>query len=100
MKLYILVKDSIDIGLAMTAVAHASLVAHLQFHKDLEYQQWLNESFKKVVCKVNEKEFEKAKTFDNCVIITDSSLGHAEIAIVFKPRNEFPKPFKFYKLYS
>lgn len=99
-KMYILVRESVDQNKAIVSVAHASLACHLKFSEDEEYQEWLNNSFKKVVCLVNDKEFEKAKTFDDNIVVTESTLGNEEMCIVFKPRSKWPKPFKFYKLYS
>ena len=45
------------------------------------------------------KEFERAKSFEDHVVITESALDREEVAIAFKPRVEWPKPFRFYKLY-
>ena len=33
------------------------------------------------------------------VVLTESALGGQEVAIVFKPRHEWPKMFKFLRLY-
>lgn len=99
MKMYILVKDDVELGFAMLAVAHASLGAYLKFQHTDEVAEWLSGPFYKVVCKVNAKEFERAKTFADNVVITESALDNKEIAIAFKPRKEWAKPFKFYKLY-
>lgn len=100
MKMYILIKDNVPDGFAVLAAAHASLAAYLKFRESAEVKEWLSGSFYKVICKVNEKEFEKAKTFDDQVILTESALDHKEVAIAFKPREEWPKPFKFYKLWK
>jgi peptidyl-tRNA hydrolase len=99
MKMYILIKDSIPEGFAMLAAAHASLAAYLKFQHTTEVTTWLTGPFYKVVCKVNDKEFETAKTFSDHVVLTESALDHQEVAIAFKPRDEWPKPFRFYKLY-
>ena len=99
MKMYILVKDDFPVGFAMVAVAHASLAAYLKFQDRKAVQEWLSGSFKKAICKVNEKEFERAKTFEDLVVLTESALDNQEVAIAFCPRVEWPKPFKFYKLY-
>jgi peptidyl-tRNA hydrolase len=61
MKMYILVKESVPLGLAMTAAAHASLAGYLKFKDTDEVTKWLSDVFYKVVCKVNEHEFLKAK---------------------------------------
>jgi hypothetical protein len=34
------------------------------------------------------------------VVLTESALGNEEVAIVFKPRKEWPKMFKFFRLYK
>lgn len=100
MKMYILIKDDAPEGFAILAAAHASLAAYLKFSNTKEVNEWLSGAFYKVVCKVNSKEFEKAKTFDDRVVLTESALDHREVAIAFKPREEWPKPFKFYKLWK
>ena len=55
--------------------------------------------FRKAVCKVSEEEFEKAKGVADHVVLTESALDGQEVAIAFKPREEWPKAFKFYPLY-
>lgn len=100
MKMYILIRDDIPEGFAILAAAHSSLAAYLKY-KDVEgIKKWLSGPFYKVVCKVNAKEFEKAKSFDNNVVLTESALGNKEVAIAFCPREKWPKPFNFYKLYK
>ena len=99
MKMYILIKDSVLEGFAILAAAHASLAAYLKFKDSPEVEEWLSGPFYKVICKVNNKEFQRAKTFDNHVVLTESALDHDEVAIAFCPREEWPKPFRFYKLY-
>jgi peptidyl-tRNA hydrolase len=100
MKMYILLKDSLPEGFAVLAAAHASLACYLKFQEDDETQNWVSGTFYKVICKVNEKEFEKAKSFENHVVLTESALDHQEVAIAFKPREQWPKAFKFYRLYK
>ncbi|KQZ43975.1 peptidyl-tRNA hydrolase [Duganella sp. Root1480D1] len=99
MKMYILVRDDIPLGFAMVAVAHASLAGYLKFQESPEVKEWLSGPFFKAVCKVNPKEFENAKLVPDHVVLTESALGNQEVAIVFKPRIEWPKMFKFLKLY-
>jgi peptidyl-tRNA hydrolase len=99
-KMYILVKDSIPLGKGLVAVSHASLACYLKFKDTTDMQEWLSNSFYKVICKVNDKEFEKAKTFENNVVLTESTLDNQEVAIAFNPRQEYPKPFNFYQLYK
>lgn len=100
MKMYILIKDDLPLGFAMVATAHASLACYLEFKDSPEMVNWLEKSFRKVVCMVTNEEFEMAKEFSNHVVITESTLGDKEVAIVFCPRVEWPKVFKSYRLYK
>jgi peptidyl-tRNA hydrolase len=99
MKMYILVKESVPIGFAVLAAAHASLACYLKFRDSPEVEAWLAGPFYKVVCRVTDAEFEAAKTFEENVVVTESALDGAEVAIAFRPRAEWPKAFKFYRLY-
>ena len=45
-----------------------------KFQDKEEVKQWLSGPFYKTVCKVNKKEFEKAKQEKDYVLITESSL--------------------------
>ncbi len=99
MKMYILVRDDIPLGFAMVAVAHASLAGYLKFHDSPEVQAWLSGPFFKAVCKANATEFENAKAVPDHLVLTESALDGREVAIVFKPRDEWPKMFKFLRLY-
>jgi peptidyl-tRNA hydrolase len=99
MKMYILVRDDVPLGFAIVAVAHASLAGYLAFQDTPDVREWLAGPFFKAVCKVGAKEFENAKAVEDHVVITESALGGREVAIVFKPREEWPKMFKFLTLY-
>ena len=99
MKMYILIRDSVPKGFALLAAAHASLACYLKFQDKQEIAEWLSGPFYKVVVKVNDREFEKAKQYDDHVVLSESALDNQEVAIAFKPRKEWPKPFGFYRLY-
>jgi len=112
-KIYILIKDSVDLGHAMVAAAHAPLVysKHIEEtatrdkpHHDClkkEWNEWSTNSFRKVVCKVTEEEFKEAKTIElPHVVLTESGLDNQEVALVFGPQEEWPKFFKYLKLYK
>ena len=99
MKMYILVKESVPTGFALVAAAHASLAAYLKFQDTPEVREWLSGPFSKTVCKLTEEEFEQAKACPDHVILTESALGGAEVALAFRPRADWPKAFKFYRLY-
>ncbi len=99
MKIYILVRESVPLGFALLATAHASLAVYLKFRESPDVEAWLSGPFYKVVCKVDDEEFERAKSFGGHIVLTESGLGGQEVAIAFKPRDEWPKAFKFFKLY-
>ncbi len=97
--MYILIRDSIPTGFAVLAAAHASLSCYLRFRDSAEVAEWVSGPFYKVVCRVTDSEFEAAKRFADHVVLTESALGGAEVALAFRPREEWPKAFKFYRLY-
>ncbi len=98
--MYILIKEDVPPGFAVLAAAHASLATYLQFKESPEVSEWLSGPFYKAVCRVSEGEFEKAKEFEDFVIVTESALENREVAIAFRPREEWPKAFKFFRLYK
>jgi peptidyl-tRNA hydrolase len=100
MKMYILIRETVSSGFAILAASHASLACYLKYKDTSEIAEWLSGPFYKAVCKVNDKEFEKAKEFEDHIVLTESALNNQEVAIAFKPREEWPKPFKFYRLYK
>jgi peptidyl-tRNA hydrolase len=100
MKMYIVIKDSVPLGFALLASAHASLACYLKYRDAPETEAWLSGPFYKVICKVTDEEFDRAKLVDGCVVIAESALGGQEVAIAFKPREEWPKAFKFLSLYK
>ena len=99
LKMYILVRGTLPIGLALVAVAQASLAAYLRFQETPEVAQWLAGPFLKTICQVSEVEFEAAKQVPDVVVITESTLGGQEVALAFKPRQEWLKAFKYLRLY-
>jgi len=99
MKMYILIPESVPPGFAILAAAHASLAAYLRFRERPAVTEWLAGPFRKVVCRVTDEEFEQAKQHDDHVVITESALDNAEVAIAFCPREEWPKSFRFLRLY-
>ncbi len=99
MKMYILILDDVPPGFAVLAAAHASLAAYLRFRDAPEVERWLSGPFCKVVCRVNAKEFERARAIEDNVVLTESALDGREVAIAFKPREEWPKMFRFLRLW-
>jgi hypothetical protein len=97
--MYILVRESVPLGFAILAAAHASLATYLRFRDAPEVAAWLSGPFSKVICKVSDPEFEQAKGCEDSVVLTESALDGQEVAIAFKPREEWPTLFKSYRLY-
>ena len=64
-----LVRESVPTGFALVAFAHASLAAYLKFKDTPEVAEWLSGPFYKTICRVNDSEFETAKSFDDNVVI-------------------------------
>ena len=87
------------LGFALVAASHASLAAYLEFRDAPEIQSWLPGPYCKTICNVNDAEFEKARGFQDRVVITESAMDGQEAAIAFKPREEWPTPFRLYSLY-
>ena len=106
MKTYILIKDSIDLGHAILAAAHAGAAILTTWLEDEQVNEWVETSFRKVVCIVSATEFEefKKRLEDEPImdrrVMTESGLDNQEVAMVFKPRKDWPKRFKFLKLYK
>ena len=104
-KMYILVLDDVPKDKVPVICAHASLSCFLMKQNDFsdEFQDWINSSFAKVVCSVTRAEFERAiqePGVSGIWITTESSLGGREVAVTFVPKREFPKFFKFFKLWK
>jgi hypothetical protein len=100
LRMYILIRESVPTGFAVLAAAHASLACYLRFRDAPEVAEWLAGPFYKAVCRVTDEEFERAKETADHVVLTESALGGQEVAIAFKPRAEYPKAFRFFKLFK
>lgn len=98
--MYILVKEDIPLGKAVVGIAHASLACYLKYENEEDVKQWIGDVFYKTVCKVSPAEFEKAKQEEDYVLMTESSLDNAETVLAFRPRSEYPKYFKFFRLFK
>lgn len=101
MKMYICIKDDTQVGMAMNAAAHAGLMCHMKFCDDGDYLEWLEKSFKKVTCAVTPAEFAMLKELPDNLIVTESRLNNAELAVVLKPRhdNDWPEFVNLLKLW-
>ena len=100
-RMYILVLDTIPLGLAMAAVGHAAVACTLKYLNTDEVSEWLETSFRKIVCKVNAHDFEMATMNEpDFVLMTELSLNDKITAVAFKPREKYHKCFKFFRLYK
>lgn len=100
MKMYILIKNDVPDRLVPVVTAHASLACYKKFETDEYMIQWIDGIFKKVVCTVDEVEFETFKKEEKHVVLTESSLDNREVCIAFCPREEYSKKFKFIKMWT
>lgn len=110
MKLYIAVLDKFPAHMVPTLVAHAVLGAHLHFSRAYiidetgpckVYVDWLGDSFRKVVLKVNQKEFDKIAALENVYMAHENkTLEGVKSCAVVCPRTEYPNVIKFAKLWQ
>ena len=100
LRMYILIREAVPAGFAVLAAAHASLAAYLKFADSPDVKEWLAGPFYKAVCRVSDEEFAKAKETPDYVVITESALDGQEVALAFRPRAEYPKAFRFFKLFK
>lgn len=101
MKLYIAVLEDVPDFITPTLVAHSVLGAHLLFKDILDYNLWLNNSFKKCVVRVNKKEFEKIAALELVYLAHENkTLDGVKSCIVVCPRQDVPNVLKFSKLWK
>lgn len=104
LKMYIAVLDKVPDNIVPTLVAHAVLSAHLKFNEqanNTDYQDWLVNSFRKVVISVNQKEFDKISQLD-CHLAFESTVLDSEncCAVVYPLQNDIPNVLKFAKMWQ
>ena len=101
-KMYILIKEWVDTGHAVNTAAHAGAMIHKRGWSDDDQvmKEWYDNSFRKVTCKVTDKEFEKAKEYEDWFTVEEMAFDNKEVALVFKPRKEWPKFFNFLRLWK
>lgn len=102
MKLYIAVLNEFPDYMTPTLVAHSVLSAHLLFAGNPHYDDWLNNSFKKCVVRVNRKEFDRIAALPLVHLgHENNTLGAQKSCAVVCPRPD-PQPnvLKFARLWS
>lgn len=102
LKMHIAALDEFPAYMVPTLVAHSVLAAHLKFEKDAVYQDWLHNSFKKVVLKVNQKEFDKIAALPNVHLGHENKTldGKKSCAVVCPIEGELPNVLKFAKMWK
>jgi len=78
-KMYIAVLDEVGDFMVPTLVAHSAINAHIAMQDLPDYQDWLDNSFKKVTIRVNRKEFDKIAA------LPDVWLGHENTTLNGEP---------------
>ena len=112
MKLYIAILDEFPDFMTPTLVAHTMLGAHLQFTKKgpfdyynfgANYEDWLENSFRKCTLRVNQREFDKIAALPNVYLGHEKHTleGRKSCAIVCPmPNEEIPNVLRFAKLWT
>jgi hypothetical protein len=103
MRLYIAVLDQVPDFMVPTLVAHTMLGAHLSMCGNQVYQNWLSNSFKKCVVRVNQKEFDRICQLPGTYLGHENTTlsGQKSCAIpVPGPNEELPNVLKFAKLWK
>lgn len=108
-KMYIAVLENFPDFMTPTLVAHAVLqhdtATMNRFHEDLEYLttylEWINNSFKKVVLRVSQKEFDKISQLPNVTLSHENhTLEGKKACAVLVVDEEIPNVLKFAKLWN
>lgn len=79
-KLYICVLDEVPDYIVPTLVGHAVLIHHLESCLNRRYVNWLNDSFRKCVVRVNRKEFSKILELKDVSKTSESRTLNGEVS--------------------
>lgn len=84
-----------------TLVAHATLRHHLENYLDKRYVNWLNDSFKKCVVRVNKKEFEKIRKLTTITESWENNTLNGEVScLTIIAKTDEHNVLKFAKLWK
>lgn len=102
LKLYIAVLDEFPDYMTPTLVAHSVLVAHVKFQDIPQYHKWFTESFKKVVLRVNAREFDKIAQLEHVHLGHENKTLDARkaCAVVCPLDGDTPNVLKYAKLWK
>lgn len=100
-KLYICIIDNFPDFMTPTLTAHAVLRHHLEFEHNERYKNWLNNSFRKCVVRVNQKEFDKIRALDDvCESYELHTLEGQVSCLTIVSNKEEHKVLQFAKLWK
>lgn len=87
MKMYFVVREGVPSGLSIVGVAHGAMMAEIKWGEgDYKlYQEWKDKSFKKVVVKATEEQFQHVITNVSGFFVTESSLNNQSTVFVCYP---------------
>lgn len=103
LKMYIAVLDDAPDYMVPTLVAHSAINAHMNFEGYEVYQDWLENSYRKVVLRVNQKEFDKIADTLVCWGGYENTIcnGHVTCLVTLPVDSEkVPNVLKFGKLWK
>lgn len=98
--MYICVLDQVPNEMVPVLVAHSVLRHHMMYEGSQTYEDWCDNSFKKCVVSVNQKEFDKICGLkDTCVTWESNTLdGIYSCATIVVSDDDKPNVLKFAKL--
>jgi peptidyl-tRNA hydrolase len=102
-KMYIAVLDDAPDYMVPTLVAHSAINAHRYFEGSPEYDDWLLNSFKKVVVRVGRKEFDKIASRYQCWKGHENTICEAQpscLVVLPMTPHEVPPLLTFAKLWK
>ena len=101
MKMYIAVHTDVPDHMVPVLVAHSAIAAHINFQDNADYNDWLLNSFRKVVLRVNKKEFEKLSEMEDIHLGHENTVMNAEKScVIICPRKEYPNVIKYAKMWK
>lgn len=100
--MYIAVLDEFPDFMTPTLVGHSVLGAHLHMTGTSKYDRWLSESFKKVVVRVTQREFDKISLLNGVYLGHENKTleGRKSCAVYVSTGEDLPNVLKFAKLWK
>lgn len=108
-KMYFAVRDEVPDHMVPVLVAHAAINAHCRFMEDCfiadddTYHSWFNDSFRKVVVRVNDREYKRIKESMTTFEGSENTVfnGEGSCLVVLPIDNDcVPNVLKFAKLWE